>query len=513
MVATGILASRVLGLVRQRVFGHFLGTSDGADVFNAAFKIPNILQNLFGEGVLSASFIPVYARLLAEGRKDDARRLAGAIAGLLGLATGLVVLVGVLATPVLIDLIAPGFSGLKRDETIRLVRILFPGAGFLALSAWCLGILNSHRRFLLSYAAPVGWNVVMILALLWYGPGRDQFPLVEIVAWASVIGSALQFGLQLPVVLRLARPAAPHLDRRSEPVRNVLSNFIPVFIGRGVFQISGYIDTVLASLLPGGAVAGLAYAQTIAMLPVSLFGMSVAAAELPAMAGVAGAGTDAAAGLVTRLNAGLKQIAFFVVPSAAVFLALGDVLAGAVYQSGAFTAGVTIYVWGILAGSAVGLLASTLSRLYSSVYYALRDTRTPLRYAIIRVILTIGLGLVLAFVLPPLLGIEKRWGAAGLTTSAGIAAWIEFLLLRRSLNRRLGPSGVPPEFLLRLWAAAALGAGAGWGVKLLRPAHDPIAAALVILGAFGVVYLAATLLFRVPQASALVARLRRQGNA
>ncbi len=150
MVAAGILLSRIIGLVRNRVFAHYFGTSIAADAFNAAFRIPNFLQNLFGEGVLSASLIPVYAGLRAEGRTREAAAVATAVASLLGLVVSLLVLAGVLLAPWLIDVIAPGFEGEKRELTVRLVRILFPGAGLLALSAWCLGVLNSHRRFFLS---------------------------------------------------------------------------------------------------------------------------------------------------------------------------------------------------------------------------------------------------------------------------------------------------------------------------------------------------------------------------
>src|SRR5262245_22881431 len=156
LVAAGILLSRLAGLVRLRVFAYYFGLrSDAADAFNAAFRIPNFLQNLFGEGALSGSFIPVYASLVTTGDRDAADRLAAAVGSLLALVVALAVAIGVLATPWLIDVIAPGFHGDKRDLTITLVRILFPGAGLLVLSAWCLGILNSHHRFLLSYAAPV----------------------------------------------------------------------------------------------------------------------------------------------------------------------------------------------------------------------------------------------------------------------------------------------------------------------------------------------------------------------
>src|SRR5208283_4522523 len=158
-----------MGLVRQRAFNHYFGQSDAADAFNAAFKIPNFLQNLFGEGVLSASFIPVYARLLAQEDEEEAGRLSGAIFSILALSAAVIVCLGMLATPFLIDAIAPGFHGAKRALTIRLVQILFPGAGLLVLSAWCLGILNSHRRFFLSYTAPVLWNAVMIAVMIALG--------------------------------------------------------------------------------------------------------------------------------------------------------------------------------------------------------------------------------------------------------------------------------------------------------------------------------------------------------
>ncbi|HEX5963412.1 MAG TPA: lipid II flippase MurJ, partial [Gemmatimonadales bacterium] len=202
MVAAGILLSRILGLIRNRVFAHYFGTSAAADAFNAAFKLPNFLQNLFGEGVLSASFIPVYVRLLQQDR-DQARRVALAIGTLLALAVSLVVLVGVLVTPLLVTIFTPGFDGAKREATIRLARILFPGAGLLVLSAWCLGVLNSHGRFFLPYTAPVLWNLAIIGTLLAFGDASSGFRLAEIAAWGSVAGSALQFGVQLPTVLRL----------------------------------------------------------------------------------------------------------------------------------------------------------------------------------------------------------------------------------------------------------------------------------------------------------------------
>src|SRR5947209_11236865 len=233
-VATGILLSRLTGLVRQRVFSHYFGLrNDAADAFTAALRIPNLLQNLFGEGALSGSFIPVYAALLARGNRREADRVAGAVASLLALIVAMLVLAGVIATPLLIDAIAPGFKGAKRELTIEIVRILFPGAGLLVLSAWCLGVLNSHHRFLLSYTAPVMWNAAMIVTLVLYG--RSTLPeLAIILAWGSVAGSALQFAVQVPAVLYLARDLKFALDTASHHVRTVMKNFVPVFHSRGV---------------------------------------------------------------------------------------------------------------------------------------------------------------------------------------------------------------------------------------------------------------------------------------
>jgi putative peptidoglycan lipid II flippase len=489
-VALGIFLSRIAGLVRDRVFAHYFGNSDAADAFRAAFRIPNFLQNLFGEGVLSASFIPVYARLNAEKRHDEASEVAEATFVFLFLITSVLVVAGVFASPWLIDAIAPGFSGDKRLLTIRLVEILFPGAGLLVFSAWCLGILNSHRRFLLSYTAPILWNAAIIAAFLWKGGQQAQPRLAVTVAIGSVAGSALQFLVQLPAVLRFLRPL--HLPRRlgSEHVRTVVKNFFPVFVSRGVVQISAYIDALLASFLPTGAVAALGYAQTLFSLPVSLFGMSVSAAELPAMSSALGTTEEIAGALRQRLSNGLQQIAFFVVPSAAAFLFLGNVVVATIYRSGQFTARDVSWVWGVLAGSAVGLLASTSGRLYSSAFYALRDTRTPLKFAVIRVLLTLALGYFCALPLPPMLGIDRRWGVAGLTLSAGIAGWIEFVLLRKALHQRIGVVPYSTSNLLKMWIAAVLASAAGVGIELAVRGRSPLLVGPCVLVPYGAIYLA-----------------------
>ena len=521
LVAAGILLSRIAGLIRERVFAHYLGNSDAAGAFRAALRIPNFLQNLFGEGVLSASFIPVYSKLLAEGDREQAGRVAGVVASVLALAVSVAVAIGVAFTPAFVDLVAPGFSGALRDLTVALVRVLFPGIGLLVLSAWCLGILNSQRQFFLSYVAPVAWNLAMIGTLVICGHlGWGSADLAVALAWGTVLGCALQLGVQVPSVLRAETGLRFGFDLSLAPVREVFRNLGPVVLSRGVVQLSAYIDGMIASYLGAAAVAGLGYAQTLYLLPISLFGMSVAAAELPEMSGAVGTADEIHARLRDRLIAGQRQIAFFVIPSVVALLLLGRYLVSGLFQTGQFSEKDTLYVWYILLGSTVGLLAATWGRLYSSAFYALRDTRTPLAFAVVRVALTAGLGVLFAFPLRPwlvwllydALGLPRAavddlaLGAVGLTSSAGVAAWIEFLLLKRALTKRIGPTAVSAGFQAALWALALCGAAGAVALGRVLEVRSPALAALCIAGCFGVIYLSAAVVAGVPEVRKLISR-------
>lgn len=512
LVGAGILLSRLSGLVRERVFAHYFGNSDAGDAFKAALKIPNILQNLFGEGVLSASFIPEYAKQIAHGDAREATRLAGVLGTILLLAMALLSVLGVWATPYLIDWIAPGFQGAKRLLTIDIVRILFPGTALLVMSAWCLGILNSHRRFFLSYAAPVIWNFAIIGAMLMFGGVSDLSSLARYTAWGLVLGSGLQLLVQLPATLRLVQNLRPSLDLKVQGVRSVLRNFVPVVISRGVVQISAYIDNMIASLLPTGAVSSLAYAQTLYLLPVSLFGMSVSASELPLLSQASGSDEEVSDFLITRINRGLERIAFFVVPSAAAFILLGDFIVGALFQTGQFGARDTNAVWYVLMGASIGLLATTQSRLYSSAFYSLKDTKTPLRFALVRVTFGVAIGLLLALKMPQWLGIAPIWGTVGLTVAASIASWVEFVLLRRRFNHRVGLTGMRRNYQLRVWLAALLSCGAAALVMryVPLPALHVIIRALIAAAIAGSLYLGLGLALRLEPAQELLGKVTRR---
>ncbi|HWP04077.1 MAG TPA: lipid II flippase MurJ, partial [Gemmatimonadaceae bacterium] len=321
-----------------------------------------------------------------------------------------------------------------------------------------------------------------------------------------VAGSVLQFAVQLPGTMKALGSLAPLWRPRWEPVRQVVRQFFPVFVGRGVVQISAFVDVTVASLVGAGAVATLGYAQLLSMLPVSLFGMSVAAAELPALSRI-GATDRTVAEMRSRVQGAAERMAFFVVPSAIAFLALGGELATVVYRSGRFGSAEALLVWGALAGSALGLVAATQSRLLSAAFYALKDTVTPLRYALVRVLVGAAAGAVLALLGPDIVGIEPQWGVAGITLGAGAAAWLEFRLLRAALASRLGGPMVLGPRQSVLWLCAVVAAGAAWGTKWLNSGAPDWLRIGLTLTVYAMVYWVLAWKLGVPEASALRARV------
>jgi len=492
-VAAGIFVSRLLGLVRERVFAHYFGNGALADAWRAALKIPNILQNLLGEGSLSASFIPVYVRLLEDGREEDAGRVAGAVLGLLTLAAGGLALAGALLAPWIADVLLAGWGEARtsRDVTVGLLRILFPMTGVLVISAWVLGILNSHRRFFISYVAPSVWNGAMIAALIAFGwwQGFGQRDLIQALGWGALCGGVLQVLFQLPFAAPYLRHLKVSLDRRRLEVSEVFRNFVPVAAARGAVNLSGLFDLFLASFLIEGAIGSMGYAQTLYVLPVSLFGMSIAAAELPELS------RDEMAGLAAvrrRAESAISGVTFWMLPSAVGYVLFGEEVVGAVYRTGAFGAADTVVAGLVLGAYAIGLPASGVSRVMSSSFYALRDTRTPASIAYVRILTSAVAGAALMFPLD-----ERRvgplgLGAVGLGLGASFGAWLEFVLLRYQLRRRLQGLGSGWGTLVRTVLAVAGASLVGLLVQGQLPGAGPVVQAVLIVGSFGVAYLALT---------------------
>ena len=475
-IGAGILLSRLAGLLRESLLRSVLGLGPAADAFSAALRVPNILQNLLGEGSLSSSFIPVYSKLLSEGKEKEAGNAAGAVAGLLIAFTGALTLLGILIARPMAKILTPGFTSEKLDLTADLIKITTGGIGFLVLSAWCLGVLNSHRKFFLSYVAPVIWNAAQIV-ILFIAINKDWDPTkaAKAAAWGLLLGGIAQLLFQFSGVIKLRTKIRFSFSWKNPPVKEIIKRFNPTVLGKGVVQISAYFDLVLASLLATGAVAALMSAQVLYILPISLFAMSIAAAELPEMS----RNTEKEY-LNKRLGQGIKQTSFLMLLTSVIYISIGDQIIGVIFQWGSFDRDDTIVVAATLAAYSLGIPAIGISRLYQSVLYANGDTKTPALSATLRVTISFTIGLLLMFPMDRLFisnaALEKEpgsilndWGplsesvrslpenphlgAMGLALASAVAAWIEMLFLAKKTNSKVFLDSSPSSPILKLLPA------------------------------------------------------------
>ena len=500
-VAAGILVTRVLGYVRERAVAHYIGNGWAADALSVGQRLANTIRNLLSEGTLSASFIPVYAALNERDEKAG-RALAGAMLGLLLLAASVLALIGIAFAPALTTIFGAGLTGEARALAVSLTRLFFPMSGFMIISAWCLGILNTHRRFFLPYAAPAIWNVAGIAGLVvtatWLvSPSLSTSALLTrlcmALAWGSMAGSVLPVAIQLPACWQVLHGLPVRWSFRTEGVRDVLIAWGPVVLGAGVAQISGLIDTLLGTLSGEGGASSLRYAQLVQVLPISLFGTSVAAVSLPDLSRDAQR-TMPNEQLRVRIALGFRRIVFFILPSSVALVTLAPVIVGPLFQTGRFAAADTQLVGGVLAAYGIGLLGQSTVKLFASGFYAMRDTRTPVRIAILSLIVS---SLLSWFFI-------RRFGPAGVALGSSIGGTLNTVLHLYDLDKRIGTILQRVDWrtlglvVVAALSAAGLAVGTDFLVPGLRP--HPLARGIAVLGIFGVAYGALTLAFRHPDA-------------
>ena len=502
LVGVGISCSRISGFVRDIIIAYFFGNSGLADVWRVSLKIPNVIQNLLGEGTLSASVIPIYSELIEQKKNDLAGQFIGAILGLLMLVSGIAALVGMLLVPRFLASIFVAWDSEKIALAGTLVRILFPMTAILVISAWALAILNSHRRFFLPYFAPVAWNgaIVLTVSVMGYLYDVSGERLLVIAAWGALFGGIVQVVIQLPAVLEVLTHFRFSLGKAVFGVQEAINTFIPVAMARGVVNISALLEVILAALLAEGAVAALGYAQTLYLLPISIFGLSIAAAELPELSRQRLAAPKV---LKAKIEKALESIYFWVMPSTIGFLVFGGTIIAGIYQRGEFLSTDVPVVYGVLAAYSLGLIASSGSRVLSTGFYALRDTKTPARVAYIRVILSLSIGFLLMFPFDEIQSGNLHYGPVGLALGTSVAAWVEYWMLRYHLKSNLGSSLSEIKDLARFFSGSCMAAIIGYVVQVfvkmgfndLMPnegffgsLQQPITATIVILS-FGLSYL------------------------
>ncbi len=519
-VAAGIFLSRIAGIVRTVVLGAVVSVGPALSAFGFAMRLPNLLQNLLGEGSLSASFIPVYAKLVDEGEEERAGKVAGTALAFLLLVTGVVVLVAVSAARPIVGLMTSWEGDPKTfDLTVQLFRITTVGIGFLVISAWCLGILNSHRKFFLSYVSPVAWNATQIVVLLFAAlVAWTDTEIMVALAWAVVAGGVLQTAVQLRTTSSLLNGG--RLSLTVDPdTREVLRRFVPAVGARGVIQISSLIDQFLLGAIMISAIGIYVLALPLYVTPISLFGFSVAASELAEMS----RRSDRLDLLAGRLRPAIRRV---LVPAgfvAVAYLAAGPVFVDALYGwtsrlFGSPQKTENLLVLGyLLMAMALGLPAAMTARVTQNTLYSIGDVKGPARIAVIRVGVSAVLSVLLMLQMDWLtfddgevvtFGDFPHWppwerlpearrlqggvdspiphlGVVGLGLASAVAAWVEWGLLRARIRSKLGRQGAEAvsSGWLRQITLASLGAAAVMIAVRQLPLPSPInAAAIAITG-------------------------------
>ena len=444
------MTSRVLGVVREQVLAALFGAGNAMDAYNVAFRIPNLVRDLFAEGAMSSAFVPTFTRHLANDGRESAWRLGNYVVnGLIVITAGIVVLGIVFAAP-LVDLFAAAYRSVpgKFELTVLLTRLMLPFLTFVALAAAFMGMLNSHHRFFIPALSPAMFNVAIIvctLVLVPFMPGLG-LPTIAAVAIGSLLGGVAQLALQWPALRREGFRYRPILDWRDKSLRRVLVLMGPGTLGLAATQINVFVNTVLATGEGTGAVSWLNYAFRLMYLPIGLFGVSIATATLPAVSRHwARDDQGAARGTVAD---GLSLMLMLNVPATVGLIVLATPIVRVMFERSAFTPADTAATAAALQFYAIGLVGYSIVRIASPVFYALGQSRTPVMVSVATVLLNALLNLALVRVM----------GYRGLALGTSIAALFNAALLMFLLRRRLAgiEGGRVAGSMARIVVASAL---------------------------------------------------------
>jgi putative peptidoglycan lipid II flippase len=460
-VGTMTLISRVMGLLRDMVFARF-GVDAGMDAFFVAFKIPNFMRRLFAEGAFSQAFVPVFTEYKSRGDHEEVRALADRVAGTLAGLLGLLVLVGVLVSPVLVLLFAPGFwsDPAKFDLTAHMLRFTFPYLLFMALVAFAAGILNSYGRFGSAAFTPVWLNVVLIGVALVVAP-RLQEPMVAL-AWGVLAAGFVQLLFLLPALARIRLLPRPRWGFDDPGVRRILRLMVPGIVGSSVSQINLLFDTLLASFLVTGSVSWLYYADRLVEFPLGIFGIALATVILPTLSRAHARATPTE--FSHTLDVGVRWVLLIGLPAAAGLIVLARPALSTLFQYDDFVQHDVDMAALALIAYGTGLPGFMLVKVLAPAFYARQDPRTPVSIAVRAMISNMVLNVL--FVVPMvLLGVPGAH--AGLALATALASYINAALLYRRL-RSAGiyePDAGWPRLLAQMvLAVTVMVAVLSWGI-------------------------------------------------
>ena len=443
ILGSATMLSRILGMVRDMVVARLFGAGLATDAFIAAFQIPNMLRRFFAEGALTAAFVPTFSSTLTREGDEKARELANTCFTLLTIVMACITLAGILFSPVIVGLMFPGFKAEpgKFELTILLNRLMFPYIFFISLVALCMGILNTLRHFFTPAISTVFLNISMILAALCLR-GFFEVPITAL-AVGVLIGGCIQLVMQLPVLWSKGFPLKPDFNFSSPEIRTIALLMLPSVFGVGVYYLNITVSAILASLLTQGSVSYLYYAQRLFEFPQGIFTASVAQAVLPSMSRQA-AGGDIA-GMKESLSFGVRLMLFITIPAMAGLMVCSIPIFSLIFMGGAFDYETVVNSASALLYYSLGLSFVALTRVLAPVFYALKDTKTPVYTALIAFIINLCFSLAL-------MGPLKHGGLALATT---LSAFCNMLMLLWFLRRKIGSFGGNSIMLTAVKSSAA----------------------------------------------------------
>jgi len=442
------IISRFLGLAREAAFAAVFGATGGMDAFVAAFRVPNLLRDLFAEGALSAAYVPVFTEKLKREGTQRAFQVTSAVFSISLAALGALVVLAIALAPYFIKYYVAGFDDPGRiDLTVTLTRIMFPFILLIAFAAVTMGTLNSLGRFGIPALAPAAFNLIMIVSALYLTRLTD--PPILALGIGAVAGGLGQFLIQLPQLLKCGFKFQFRLDFRDEAVRRIFKLMLPAAMGVAAWQVNVVVATIIASYLQVGSISNLYYALRLMHFPLGVFGVALAAVSLPELSSLVASNDSKGAGEAQRFSS--KMVVFLLLPSAAYLIGASQAIVAAVYQRGSFNWQDTIGVAEALQAYALGLVFFGLVRVTAQVFYAYKDTMTPVKISLIAVAVNIGFSLLLM----------RPMGFAGLALATSISAMVNFSLLYMMSGKK---APRPDSYGLLMYSGKILGASICAGI-------------------------------------------------
>jgi putative peptidoglycan lipid II flippase len=446
------LLSRILGLVRDVVFARMFGATIVMDAFIVANRIPNMLRRFFAEGAFSQGFVPVMARYREQHEHADAREFVDAIAGTLGLLLFLLTLIGVVAAPLLVLVVAPGFVGEdgRFDLATAMLRFTFPYLFFVSLTAFAGGVLNTYGKFGAPAFTPVILNVVLIASALWLAPALEEPGMA--LAYGVFLAGVIQLVFQIPFLAKLHAVPRPRWRPRHDGVRRVGTLMLPAIFGSSVAQINVLLGGIIASLLGVGKISLLYYSDRLMEFPLGLFGIALATVTLPYLSRQAA--NESMQEFSDTLDWAMRLVVLIATPAAVGLIILAEPLVATIFYGGVFTAFDVELTALSLRAFAIGLIGFSFVKILAPAYFAREDTKTPVKIGLVALAVNFSLSVLLAW---GLTRIGYSGTHAGLALAISVAAIINAWLLYRGLRRDgfLSPGSGWLAFVVRVIAANA----------------------------------------------------------